>query len=165
MFPFRNRIADLCALVKLGEDRRGSKHGFHLRVLSHHCTPAQLLLQRYLLRRIEFEEEIEQRFFFLFPLFSHSIVNSFLVESSECNFTLVIVSLLTPDIESLLTHACNVLHFRLFSTVFAVGPVHGALNRFVVTFANARCSPPYPVWLIDLCFLANPPRELQDVLT
>jgi len=39
MFPFRNQIADLCALVKLGEDCRGSKHGSHLRMLSHHQTP------------------------------------------------------------------------------------------------------------------------------
>lgn len=74
MFLFRKRIADLRALVKLGEDRRGSKHGSHLRVFSHHHTPAQLLLQRYWLRRIKFEEKRWSRDFFFRFIFHRSLI-------------------------------------------------------------------------------------------
>jgi len=90
----------------------------------------------------EFEEKRDRAEICAFPfsLFSHSTINLFLVASSECTSTLVIVSLLTPNIESLLhTHVtffCIVcLHFRLFSTV-SVGLVHGALNRFSLSLSR-----------------------------
>lgn len=86
----------------------------------HHCTGTIAIGTIFVAPNWIGEKEIEQRFFFLFPLFSHSAVNSFLVESSECNFTLVIVSLLTPDIESLLhTHVTFFCIVCIFTSAYS----------------------------------------------
>lgn len=171
MFPFRNRIADLCALVKLGGDCRGSKHGSHLRVLSHHHTPHNSYCN-ICCAELNSRKRYGAEIFFFFSLFSHWFV-SCLLNHQNVPFTLVIVNLLTSDIESLLhTHVMFFCTVCIFTSAYSrlyppsdLYTVRWTSLSFVVTFANARYSPSYPVWLIDLCFLANLPRELQDVLT
>lgn len=103
-----------------------------------------------MLRRIEFKRIIIRRYLFILPdlllfLFFFS-VKSAGYTSHTCNRQ---PSHALHRIASIRT--CNVLLYRLSSLSLILSYirrqklVHGALNRFVVTFANARCSPPYRV--------------------
>lgn len=112
MFPFRNRTANLRALVKKhGEDRSrlqarlSSSSALASIVRRHNCYCNDICCAKLNSSKKKKKDraKILFSFFFLYSLIL--LLICFLVESSECTFTLVIVSLLTPDIESLLhTH-------------------------------------------------------------